>query len=83
MNLEDDPSIKLAKLMGHTFEIFTQSIPLLTIQIINNSSVDINNLKLDNVNYTLSALNFIDLIVEFVLGQIVINWSSDFMKIKN
>ena len=54
-----------------------------TIQIINNSSVDINNLKLDNVNYTLSALNFIDLIVEFVLGQIVINWSSDFMKIKN
>tara|TARA_B110000285_G_scaffold225526_1_gene283903 strand:+ start:385 stop:720 length:336 start_codon:yes stop_codon:yes gene_type:complete len=74
MSLEADPSVKFPQILGQKFEVLSQSIPLLSVQIINNNYIDVVNKKLKDVNYSFSAFNLIDFVVELVLERVISSW---------
>lgn len=65
--MEDDKTIKLPMIIGHGFELFSQSIPLIMIQFLNNNFLQKFEKPLDSSNLNLSVLNFVDLIIELIL----------------
>lgn len=69
--MDDDQMIKMPMVMGHAFELFTQSLPLMSIQILNNSFVGKFSKPLDSVNVIMSAINFADLLIELGLSQYI------------
>jgi hypothetical protein len=66
--MDDDQMIKLPMVMGHVFELFTQSLPLMAIQILNNSFVGKFSKPLDSINVTMSVINLFDLLIELALS---------------
>jgi hypothetical protein len=65
--MEDDKMIKLPMIIGHGFELFSQTIPLLMIQSLNNKFLNKYYKPLDTGNVKLSVLNILDLIIELAL----------------
>jgi len=48
--MEDDKTIKLPMIIGHGFELFSQSIPLIMIQFLNNNFLNKYEKPLDSSN---------------------------------
>jgi hypothetical protein len=65
--MDDDKMIKLPMIIGHGFELFSQTIPLIMIQFLNNKYQNKFEGPLDSMNLHLSILNLVDLVGELIL----------------